>query len=178
MNQSTHVFSDLISPRQINSDNRDELYWQVGRALVSLSELEQYLAEVFIYLNGAIPEEHSAKLFYGAEGFADKVRLIDIAVLKECSEGARTGWAHISRQITRHRFLRNIAAHSSVRFIQEETPDRRISLVNQARNKWSSSKKRSLEIQDFGKTLNQLDLIVRSVRRFSGILVRDLGRTK
>lgn len=140
------------------------MYLQVGRAIVTLSEIKEYLAEMFVLLSKPMSEAQAAKMFYEVQNIAHKIKLLDYAVMRSSWKDGHAKWAKLSARISKQKFVRNVAAHASLEFKQDkENKGWRISLGTQARD--NEHRKTDFEIQDVKAAADELVDIHSSIRK-------------
>jgi len=71
----SQFFRDLAKRQKEEGEARDQMYQEVGRAIITLSEVEQALAEIFVVLSAPRSEKESAKIFYKARDIPAKIDL-------------------------------------------------------------------------------------------------------
>ena len=91
---------------------RREMFLEVGRAIVTLSDIEAFLAELFIYLSDPVSPEQSARTFYGIQNFSQRLELTGYAVVRSLSRENQERWRILSDRIAKQKFIRNVAAHA------------------------------------------------------------------
>jgi hypothetical protein len=163
-------FRDLIERDRQEKFDRSEMYLQVGRAIVALSEVEEILAEIFVFLSAPMPEARSAKMFYSVQNIAHKIELVDWAMMHSPSAKDKERWRKLSSRVVKQKMVRNTAAHASVQFQREkESKKWRISIGTQARDPRA---KRDLAIADVKAAADDLHDIWIEMRRFLMRLVQ------
>ncbi|WP_234682999.1 hypothetical protein [Bradyrhizobium monzae] len=76
--------------------DRSEMHLQVGRTIVALSDIEEYLASFFVIFSLPVPEEESERIFYCHQNFTRKLEIVDYAVLRSAETELRDHWKKLS----------------------------------------------------------------------------------
>lgn len=155
---------DLMKRQKEEGAARIEMYQQVGRAIVTLSEIEEALAEVYVFLSAANPEKKSAKKFYKQDSIREKVKLVDAAVDASTRVKRKELWKPLSSRIVSQNMVRNEAAHASVEFHVERASGKwRIAIGTQARK---PRKRKDYYIDDVKAAADELHDIWVGIRQF------------
>src|ERR1700730_8680730 len=101
-------------------EDRREMHLQVGRTIVALSDIEQYLDGLFAILSLPTPPQRSEKMFYNTQSFARRLELVDYAAQRSGETELHEPWENLSARIKMQKVVRNIAAHASIHFRQEK----------------------------------------------------------
>jgi hypothetical protein len=88
-----------------------EVFEQVGRAIVHLSDIENLLASIFHSLVLPKAPSPSMELFYDQGGFEKKMKLVDYIFHLEGSKEELERWKKIAAELEEHRPVRNLIAH-------------------------------------------------------------------
>jgi hypothetical protein len=157
--------------------DRTEMFLQVGRAIVTLSEIEEYMAEIFMVLSEPMSNRDSAAIFYEVQNLSHKLKLVGYAVTKRCWPDGQKRWPELSGRILAQKFVRNVAAHASLEFKQQkgEAKTWRVMLGTQAMDK--THKKSEFEIEDMKKAADELQGIQAAVKSFLIHALRHIGPT-
>lgn len=158
-------------------EDRGEMYLQVGRTIVALSDIEQYLVSFFALFSLPIPEEESERIFYRSQNFNRKLELVDYAVLRSSEAELRDPWNKLSERVKQQKVVRNIAAHASIYFRQERGA-RRSRAVISASSRDGGGKSRELGIPDVKSAADELEAITRDFRMFLNTAIRVITRAR
>jgi hypothetical protein len=132
----------LHDPRDRRS--RNELFKQVGRIIVTLSEIENLMATAFFCVSQGMTIEESKKLFYSYRGFDQRFKLVGYAIAQNDWGGEIEAWNALAKKVESQRFVRNFAAHNQVSFKEDKKKGKRIA---------------SLATSEFKKDRTEIDVI-------------------
>lgn len=153
---------------------KDEMYLEVGKAIVNLSVIEEYMASVFVILSRPMAEDAAAAMFYESQNMAHKLKLVGYAVMRTDWAAGKRDWPTLSAKIGKQRFVRNLAAHASMGFTLEKDGKRwRLSLATQELDK--KHKRTELKIADMKASADELDDLRRLIQEFLIRTLRHLG---
>jgi hypothetical protein len=146
------VFARLEEQEQ----DKKEMYHQVGKAIVNLSIIEEFMADLFVTLSRPMTQTKAADMFYESQNLNHKIKLVDYAMMRSEFEYGKKYWPALSAQISKQKFVRNTAAHASIGYTQQKRGERwRISLTTQELNK--KHRAQVLEIDDMKVAANELN---------------------
>jgi hypothetical protein len=170
------TFFEMMQRRfREEQEDRREMHLQVGRTIVALSDIEQYLASFFVLFSLPIPELKSEKMFYASHHFSRKLELVDYAAKRSPEAELHKPWSEISERIKQQKLIRNIAAHASLYFKQEKgAPRAKALIVGQA----VGSKRPELGIPDVKKAADELEDIKRALMRFLTPTIRAITKAR
>jgi hypothetical protein len=100
----------LIPPKP-GEREQQELYEQVGRAIVGLSNAENTLAVIFCILSMPVELEVAKSLFADQGSFERKLKLVNFSVLQANDPEEMKEWSAIYKELNTHRGVRNLVAH-------------------------------------------------------------------
>lgn len=107
-----------------------ELYQQVGRAIVELSNAENLLAVIFCVLSLPVSLETAKEMFASQGGFEKKLRFVNFMVLRANRSKEVETWKEIYKELNTHRGVRNLIAHQRmIVSYSGETPSVDVSLT-------------------------------------------------
>jgi hypothetical protein len=113
----------LVEGRETEDIVKQEMFTEIGRIVVHLSNVENSLADLFYLLLGhRVPDwQRAIELFY-AQSVDNKIALIDLLMHLEGPEEELTVWKKIADELRSHRAVRNLVAHQgmSVNFFHAE----------------------------------------------------------
>jgi hypothetical protein len=102
---------------------KQEIFTEIGRAVVHLSNVENSLADIFYLLLGhRVPRwQRAIELFY-TQSVDNKIALVDLLMHLEGPKEELDAWKKIADQLRAHRVVRNLIAHQgmSVNFFHAE----------------------------------------------------------
>lgn len=107
---------DLAKRQKEEGQARVQMYQEVGRVVVTLSEVEELLAEIYVLLSAPIPDEVSVKRFRKSGSIPRKLELVDEAVDRSSLVKHKDRWKALSGRVLEQKAARNLAAHASIEF--------------------------------------------------------------
>jgi hypothetical protein len=168
------TFFEMMKTRfREEMEDRREMHLQVGRTIVALSDIEQYLAAFFAMFSLPVPEVKSEKMFYAAHNFSRKLELVDYAVKRSPETDLHKPWNEISERIKQQKVIRNIAAHASLYFKQEKGAARSKAIISGA-SVGSGAKALELGIPDVKKAADELEDIKSGLLKFYSPTLRTI----
>jgi hypothetical protein len=113
--------SSEIHPLKPGNLERREVFEEVGRTIVHLSDIENLLASIFHSLVLPKAPSPSMDMFYDQGTFEKKMKLVDFIFHLEGSKEELERWKKIAAQLDTHRSARNLIAHYGM---YVDSPDR------------------------------------------------------
>lgn len=105
---------ELVADRTVEEVKKQELYTEVGRAVVHLSNIENCLADIFYRLAGVkITHQFAIGLFY-SQTFDNKVALVELLMRLEGPQEQLGNWEKLTAELRTHRGVRNLIAHQGL----------------------------------------------------------------
>jgi hypothetical protein len=156
-------FARALMPYLVPSDTaRDELFREAGRAIVALSNIENYLALIFAVLSVPVSSKVALDLFYEARTFERRINLVDFIVRKENKQNEVTSWEAIFKRLKTHKGVRNLIAHQGLFRGESDALGNKAAFL---RSPWYKASKRSkhLGIKDVMVTADALERIADDV---------------
>jgi hypothetical protein len=143
---------------------KDEMYRQIGRAIVSLSVVEELMAAAFVALSAPMVEDQAGAKFYETQNITHKLKLLDYAIMKtEWFEGKKK-WPSLSAKIAKQKWIRNAAAHSSLGFrFERDAKKWHVKLTGQEFDRKRDS---TLEIAVIQSAASELEALSRLMQKF------------
>lgn len=120
--------SSDIHPLKPGNLERRQVFEEVGRAIVHLSDIENLLASIFHSLVRPKAPSPSMKIFYDQGGFEKKMKLVDYIFHLEGSKEELERWKNIAAKLEEHRVVRNLIAHYGM-YIDSADRDGRVDVV-------------------------------------------------
>jgi hypothetical protein len=157
--------------------DRNEMHLQVGRTIVSLSDIEQYLESFFALFSLPMQEEESRRIFYGTRNFSQKLELVDYAVFRSGEKELHDPWNKLSERIKQQKVVRNLAAHASVYFKQERGTPRSRAVIS-ASSHGGSGKSKELGIPDVKRAADELEAIKHDLIKFLSSTIRVITKAR
>jgi hypothetical protein len=103
-----------LAPERESEDSiSHEIFTEVGRTIVQLSNIEDALASIYYHFVASHygPTPDAMALFYAQPWFDAKIMLVDLAIRFEGPKGFFERWEKIAKEIGQHRKVRNLVAH-------------------------------------------------------------------
>jgi hypothetical protein len=101
-----------VTPIKTGDLERRELFEEVGRAIVSLSDIENWLVNIaYIVSLTETPGMEVPNMFYAILGFEKRLQFADLIVELEATDDAKARWKKITSALHEHRGIRNLVAH-------------------------------------------------------------------
>lgn len=102
-----------VIPIKTGDLEKRELFEEVGRAIVYLSDIENWLVNIADSVSFArTPGMEVANMFYAIFGFEKRLQFADLIVELEATDGQKARWKKITSALHAHRGIRNLVAHS------------------------------------------------------------------
>ena len=139
-------------------EDKNELFKQVGRAIVTLSNIENLMAMAFISVTQGMKAAEAAELFYSYQTLDQKFKLVGYAIQQNDLGDEYDAWQTLSRRLQGQRFVRNLVAHQGMTFKQTAGGGRRKIVLSAP---WFRKKKsgKELEIPDVKAAADELEAI-------------------
>ena len=164
----------LAPERDDEATKTQEIYTEVGRTIVQLSTIENELANLFYQLLDYRLSSTSQAMapFYAQNWFDGKVLLVDMLMRLEGSKEAIKRWEKITKELKKHKGVRNLVAHQ---YLATSFPDRegRVHVwlsPSDLHEKWDDKKGRlvpvkgrALSVVEIRSTASALDKIRREL---------------
>ncbi|ABD88341.1 hypothetical protein [Rhodopseudomonas palustris] len=157
-------------------EDRSEMHLQVGRTIVALSDIEQYLESFFALFSLPMAEEQSSRMFYSKQNFSSKLGLVDYAMLRSAEKELHKPWIELSERIKQQKVVRNLAAHASIHFKSEKGATR--SRVVISASSQGGNSKNELGIPDVRKAADELEAIKRDMIKFFNRALRVITNAR
>jgi len=142
---------------KIARDQKDsakaEVYREVGRTIIMLSNIEQLMVMVFMIVSNKITSKEAAEHFYSLNSFEQRFKLVEYAIAHNDWGGELELWKKFSGRIAKNKRLRNSMAHW--RLFVQETADGKIDLFLMPQH--MSAKKGKLDFHDLKRTADDLE---------------------
>lgn len=132
---------------------KDEIYREVGRTIVMLSNIEQLMAMVFMIVSNKMTSKEAAEHFYNLNSFDQRFKLVEYAIAHNDWGGELELWQKFSGRIAKNKKLRNSIAHW--RLFVQETTDGKVDLSLMPQH--MSPKKGKLNLNDLKRTADDLE---------------------
>lgn len=157
-----------LMPEAPGAREKRELYEQVGRAIVKLSDIEMLLAMVFVIITPRKPED-AAAIFYEQQSLERRLSLVDFMAKGELTDKEMVTWQGINSEIRTHKGLRNLIAHQRM-FVGQpnHVGEVQVSLVPP----WLKKGGKELNISEIRRTADALNKIHGDLWKFIGTLHR------
>ena len=156
-----------IHPLKSGNLERREVFEEVGRAIVHLSDIENLLASLFHALVLPKAPSPSMELFYDQGTFEKKMKLVDFIFHLEGSKEELERWRKIAAQLDAHRGARNLIAHYGM---YVDSPDRNGRVDVLLHPPWlkgkPENKKPYLRLAEIRATASALDKIRADLAKF------------
>jgi hypothetical protein len=173
--EASNFVADMTRRFKQEMEDRSEMHLQVGRAIVTLSEIEGFLAAFFALFSLPMKEEETAGMFYAAQNFNQRLELVDYAVDRSPEIELKKEWATLSARIRQQKFVRNITAHASIEYTQRKDAGSTIVI---AQSKGGDSKRKELTINDVRKAADELADIYRQLRMYLNKCIRVIVKSR
>lgn len=158
---ANEILKGLHDPADRRS--RNELFKQVGRVIVTLSEIENLMATAFLCVSQRMTFEESTELFYSFRGFDQRFKLVGYAIAQNDWGGELAAWNALSKRVEGQRVVRNLAAHNGLSFKEDKKGGKRIAtLTSSSFNK----KKSEIDLIDLKKSADSLESIEADMHLF------------
>ncbi|MBN8934988.1 MAG: hypothetical protein J0I13_01480 [Rhizobiales bacterium] len=92
---------------------RENMWREVGRAVVAISDIERVLAAICIRLSPA-SEREAVDIFMSDRMFASRLRFLTYLVARWNDPKLSLRWASIERKLQSHKRIRNLVAHQGM----------------------------------------------------------------
>jgi hypothetical protein len=135
---------------------KGELFKEVGRAIVMLSNIEELLAVVFMIVSNKISQSEAANLFYGFNTFEQRFRLVGYAVAHNDWGGELEAWNRFSHRLSEKKSVRNLLAHQGL-LMKKPTDGGSLSLSLTPPRYMSGRKGRMLELKEIKRAADDLE---------------------
>ena len=103
----------LVAERDSEESKSHEMFTEVGRAVVQLSNIENELAN--LYYSFAVEHYSGAPaamaVFFAQSWFEGKVLLVDLIMRIQAPKKFFRRWEKIAKELKQHRTMRNLVAH-------------------------------------------------------------------
>jgi hypothetical protein len=139
--------------------DKDELFKQVGRAIVTLSNIENLTAMAFATVSQGMTLEEACALFDSYQSFDQKFRLVGYAIRQNDWGNEFTAWEALSKRLQGQKFVRNLAAHQRMQFKQAEKNGRQKVVLTKHWYKKKVHSSKDLEIVDVKAAADTLETI-------------------
>ena len=171
------TFFEMMMQRfREEQEDRREMHLQVGRTIVALSDIEQYLEGMFEMLSLPMPIKQSEKMFYGTQSFTRRLELVDYAASRSTETELHEPWEDLSERIKRQKVVRNIAAHASIHFRQEKGQRAKALIV--AWSQSSKGKMQELGVPDVKKAADELEDIKKTLAKLYSRTIRVVVKAR
>jgi hypothetical protein len=160
----TAAFRGIFESFEESQRNKREMYLEVGRAIVSLSIIEEYMAAAFVVLSRPMSEKQAGARFYNSQSINDKLKLLGGAVVKSDWSAGKQKWPPLSAKISSQKWVRNEAAHSSLGFRYEKAA--RKWHIKLQRQEFDKKKSPGFEISDVRSAAMDLEELSRIMQKF------------
>jgi hypothetical protein len=167
----------LAAERDTEESKSHEMFTEVGRAVVQLSNIENELANLYhSFAAEHYSGDHTAAMavFFGQSWFEGKVLLVDLLMRIQAPEEFFGRWKEIVKELKEHRTVRNLIAHQR---LSVSYPDRegRVNIwldSAELNRRYDPQKKtfvpvkgRPLHLSEVRSTASALDRIRRDLKR-------------
>lgn len=109
--EAISAMARALMPPPPGEREKVELYQQAGRAVVELSNAENYLALIFCFLSVPVPIDDAKAIFSSQVSFERKTKLVNFMVARANKEKDIEVWTKIYKELNTHRGVRNLIAH-------------------------------------------------------------------
>src|SRR5687768_7860876 len=92
----------------------EALLTEVGRIVVTLSNIENRLCHLFLVLNPHVGISRASDHFYSMSNFDHRLKLTDFTVDCFATDAERRTWQKILGKLNQHRSTRNQVAHQGM----------------------------------------------------------------
>ena len=97
-----------------------ELYKQVGRVVVTLSNIENLMAMVFVIVSHNLTTEEASAIFDSYQSFDQKFKLVGYAIQQNDLGNEHEEWEKLSKRLQGQKLVRNLVAHQRMQFKQTD----------------------------------------------------------
>lgn len=160
--------AEAMMSAQPSERAKKELYEQVGRAVVGLSNVEMLLAMLFAIITPRQTEDVAA-LFYDQSGLDKRIRLIDFMAKGELEDDEMVVWSRIRKEILDHKGMRNLIAHQRL-FIGQASVSGEVRVTLQP--PWAKKGGKELDVTAIKRTADATEAIRTELWDFIGKLHR------
>lgn len=143
---------------------RNELFKQVGRIVVTLSEIENLMAAAFFCVSQGMTIDEAKALFYSYRGFEQQFKLVGYAIAQNDWGGELDTWNKLARRLENQRFVRNFAAHNQLSFREDKKSGKRIATL--ATSEFKSGVRKEIDAIDLRKAADGLSEIEADLHLF------------
>ena len=136
----------------------DALLLQVGKIVVTQSNIENTLALIVFLLCRSMRFVKAMDYFYSVYGFEKRLELTDFLMQKDGPQELLDDWAIIVESLSKHRVTRNLVAHQGISYSINE--DRTLQgLLSPPWMRRNKSKGRELTVADLRRSADDFERI-------------------
>jgi hypothetical protein len=148
-------FSEALNKiaRDKKDNAKNEIYTEVGRVIVTLSNIELLMAMAFRIVSNKITAREADEFFYSLSTFEKRFRLVEYAIAHNDWGGELEHWNKFSGRIAKNKRVRNSIAHW--RLFVQETADGNVNLSLMPQQ--MRAKKGKLNLSDLKRTADDLE---------------------
>lgn len=125
-------------------EDKNELFRQVGRAIVTLSNIENLMAMAFISVTQGMTAAEAGEFFYGQQTFEQKFKLVGYAIQQNDWGDEFAAWEVLSKRLQEQKLVRNLVAHQGMHFKQSGSSGKRKVILTAP---WFKKKGRGKELE-------------------------------
>jgi hypothetical protein len=104
----------FIKALRPGSLEKGEIFAEVGRAIVNLSDIENWISSIYHEYCNPLSTSQSMPVFYEQAGFDRKLKLADLIVRLKAEKKHKEKWIKIIAGLDEHRLIRNLIAHYGI----------------------------------------------------------------
>ena len=109
--EPTELRPKAIRPIRRGNVEKQELYAEVGRAIVLLSDIESWLVAIAYHVALPTTGMKVPDMFYAIYGFEKRLKFADVIVDLEATDCEKKRWREITSELMDHKGIRNVVAH-------------------------------------------------------------------
>src|SRR5450759_4686582 len=109
--EPTELRPKAVRPIRPGNVEKHELYAEVGRAIVLLSDIERWLVAIAFHVALPTSSMKEPDMFYAIYGFEKRLQFADVIVELEATDDEKKRWREITSELKTHKGIRNLVAH-------------------------------------------------------------------
>jgi len=109
--EPTELRPKTVRPIRPRNVEKHELYAEVGRAIVLLSDIESWLVAIAYHVALPTSGMKVPDMFYAIFGFEKRLQFADVIVELEATDDEKKRWRKITSELKAHKGIRNFVAH-------------------------------------------------------------------
>lgn len=103
-----------VRPLKSGDLEKRELFEEIGRAIVHLSDIESWLIAIAYHVSSPLAGMKVPEMFYAIVGFEKRLQFADVVVEIEARKDEKARWRAIVSELKHHRQIRNFIAHNAM----------------------------------------------------------------